>query len=279
MPRTLQISAAAVSAALLFTSGSALANNDNGHADHDNGGSHASAGASVNSGSPTQLAYSAAGVLRGQMQRSDQDRIPKSLLNGANCIGVFPSIFKEGFLVAGKHGDGLIACRDQSGNWNRVAPSFFSLSGGSIGLQAGAKVTEMVVLFMDPNAKQELTNGNFKIGAKASATAGPAGAHASVHTAPASVITYRLSSSGGFAGASIKGATLSRNEDADQAVYGAQANNGKPFQSSQVPKTIDVFTKTLEQYAPGSKYQAHMPIKGQKQQNSDTAQNDGDTSS
>ncbi len=192
---------------------------------------------------------------------------------------MFPSIFKEGFLVAGKHGDGLIACRDQSGNWNRVAPSFFSLSGGSIGLQAGAKVTEMVVLFMDPNAKQELTNGNFKIGAKASATAGPAGAHASVHTAPASVITYRLSSSGGFAGASIKGATLSRNEDADQAVYGAQASNGKPFQSSQVPKTIDVFTKTLEQYAPGSKYQANMPIKGQNQQGSNTAQNGGNTSS
>ncbi|KEZ78742.1 lipid-binding SYLF domain-containing protein [Salinisphaera hydrothermalis] len=278
MPRTLQISAAALSAALAFTSASALANN-NAQTDHDNGGSHASAGASVNSGSPTQLAYSAAGVLRGQMQRSDQDRIPQSLLNGANCIGVFPSIFKEGFLVAGKHGDGLIACRDQSGNWNRVAPSFFSLSGGSIGLQAGAKVTEMVVLFMDPNAKQELTNGNFKIGAKASATAGPAGAHASVHTAPASVITYRLSSSGGFAGASIKGATLSSNEDADQAIYGAKAGNGKPFQSSQVPKTIDVFTKTLEQYAPSSKYQAHMPIKGQQQQNSNTAQNDGNTSS
>ena len=270
MARKQHLSAAAVAAAALaFTCAPALAQNNN----QDQGGSHASAGASVNAGTPTQLAYSAAGVLRGQMQKPAQERIPQSLLNGAHCIGVFPSVFKEGFLVAGKNGDGVVACRDKSGDWNRTAPTFYSLSGGSVGFQAGAKVTEVVVLFMDKNAIQDLSNGNVKIGAKASATAGPAGAHASVHTAPAQIITYRLSSSGGFAGASIKGATLARNQDADQAIYGAQAAHGKPFQQTQIPKTIDVFTNTLSQFAPASKYNASMSIKGQNGQGSSAGNN------
>ena len=165
MVRKHQLSAAAVSAAALaFTCAPALAQNNGGH---DQGGTHVSAGASVNAGTPTQLAYSAAGVLQGRMQKPTQERIPQSLLNGAHCIGVFPSVFKEGFLVAGKNGDGVVACRDNSGNWDRTAPTFYSLSGGSVGFQAGAKVTQVVVLFMGNNAMQDLRDGNVKIGAQA----------------------------------------------------------------------------------------------------------------
>ncbi|MGN8198726.1 lipid-binding SYLF domain-containing protein [Salinisphaera sp. RV14] len=265
MIRKPHLSAAAVSvAALAFTCAPALAQNN--HNDHNQGGSHANAGASVNAGTPAQLAYSAAGVLRGQMQKPAQERIPQSLINGAHCIGVFPSVFKEGFLVAGKNGDGVVACRDKSGNWDHTAPTFYSLSGGSVGFQAGAKVTKVIVLFMGNNAIKDLTNGNIKIGAKASATAGPAGAHASVHTAPAQIITYRLSSSGGFAGAAIKGATLSRNQDIDKAIYGAKKAHGKPFQPTQVPQTINAFTNALSRFAPASKYNASMVVKGQNGQ-------------
>lgn len=250
-------------AIIAASSGMALAQaNDENNSSDQAGGSHASAGATLDIGSPIQLAYSAAGVLYSQMNQSNDVRIPQSLLNGARCIAVFPSVLKVGLIFAGKNGDGIVACRSQSGDWNKGAPAYAALSGGSFGLEAGAKTTEVVMLLMNKQAVDQLTSGNFKVGAKVTATAGPVGARASVHTAPAPIVTYRLQSSGGFAGAEVKGATVSVNDTVNQNVYGQKVKAKQLlFQHSQVPSHIQVFSKALEQYAPSSKYNSQMKVK------------------
>ena len=115
---------------------------------------------------------------------------------------------------------------------------------------------------MNKQAIQQLTNGNFEFGASVAVAGGPAGAQANVHTAPAPVLTYRLQSSGGFAGAYIKGVTINADNDANKNVYG----NGTSikqllFQHNQIPSRIKVFTEALKEYAPASKYNGDIKVK------------------
>lgn len=226
-------------------------------------GSIVNAGAIVTNDVPVQLAYSAAGVLRAQAQVPTDSRIPTSLLAGAHCIGVFPVVFKEGLIVAAKHGDGIVTCRGNSGDWDNAAPVFFGLSGGSIGLQAGAKITRVVMLFMSGDAVDNLADGRIKIGVNVSATAGPTGANASIHTAPAGIVIYRLANSGGFVGAQIKGTRLAPDEEVNHRVYGNDATAKDLLTGPhQVPEALQVFSKALADYAPASNYNPDMKISG-----------------
>src|SRR5699024_7952797 len=116
-------------AAFALSAGAALAqNNDDNNSNSDN----ANASATVSTNQAIEIAYHAAGVLYGQMNLPDNQRIPDSLLDGAHCIAVFPAVFKEGFIVAGKNGNGIVGCRDDSGDWDAGAPAYFGLSGGSV---------------------------------------------------------------------------------------------------------------------------------------------------
>src|SRR5215470_3102945 len=97
-------------------------------------------------------------------------QIPSSLLEQAKCIAVVPQMTKAGFMVGGKHGNGVVACRTASG-WS--GPAFISITGGSFGLQAGAEQQELVLL-MNAQGEQELKSGHWDLGAEAVA-AGPSG--------------------------------------------------------------------------------------------------------
>lgn len=258
--RTFPLAVAAV-AFFAVGGGTAIAAGEHAQSGGADGGSHTHAGATVSASEPIQLAYSAAGVLRGQMQETPDSQIPESLLAGAHCIGVFPQVFKEGLIVAGKHGDGIVACRGTSGDWNKHAPAFYSLSGGSIGLQAGAQVTTLVMLFMDNDAVQQLQSGNIKVGANASGAAGPTGAHAGIHTAPAGVVVYRLGTGGGFAGAQIQGVQIAPDKGVNRSVYGDSASVGQLLtQAGDVPKEVQVFSKALADYAPSSNFNPQMKV-------------------
>src|SRR5262249_16811056 len=130
-------------------------------------------------------------------------------LRDAQGIAVVPGLIKGGFVVGVRHGRGIVIVKDDNGNWR--APSFITITGGSIGWQAGVQATDVVLVFKTRKSIQGLLSGKFTIGADASAAAGPVGREASAATdATLRAEIYSYSRSRGlFAGAAIDGSMIS----------------------------------------------------------------------
>jgi len=109
--------------------------------------------------------------------------IPRDLLDKAECVVVFPSVKKAGFIVGASYGRGAIVCRsgeDFRGPWS--SPAMFAIEGGSFGLQAGGEATDFVLLVMNEKGANSIMSSKVKLGADASAAAGPVGRTASAET-------------------------------------------------------------------------------------------------
>jgi len=151
------------------------------------------------------------------------DGIPQDLLDKAECVLVFPSVKKAGFIVAVRVGKGAGSCRTgekMDGPWS--APAMLELGGGSVGFQAGGQATDFVLLIMNPKGAKKLLESKFTLGADASVSAGPKGRTAEAATDAqmgAEILTYSRSK-GLFAGVSLEGAPLSQDGDANQKIYG-----------------------------------------------------------
>jgi SH3 domain-containing YSC84-like protein 1 len=146
-------------------------------------------------------------------------QIPSNLLNQAKCIAVIPKLTKGGFVVGGQHGSGVVSCRSSSG-WS--APAFITLSGGSVGLQAGAEHQD-IVLLMNSQGEQELKNGHWDLGAEAAA-AGPTGSTGTSENTgwKAPVLSYS-NAKGAFAGADVGGSKIGADQDMIHNLYGESA--------------------------------------------------------
>ena len=151
------------------------------------------------------------------------DGLPKTLLDRAECAIVFPSVKKFAIGVGGSYGRGAISCRSGAtfdGPWS--APAMFALEGGSIGLQLGGQATDFVLLVMNDRGADSVLGSKVKLGAEASAAAGPKGRAAGASTdvvMRAEILTYSRSR-GLFAGVSLEGSTLRADGDANEHVYG-----------------------------------------------------------
>ncbi len=121
----------------------------------------------------------AAATVLDEIQNAGDQRIPEEVLGSAECVAVVPSMLKAGFIVGARYGRGLASCRTAKG-WS--APAFFTIGGGSFGLQIGGQAVDLVMLIMNKNGMNNLLASKFKIGADASAAAGPVGRHASADT-------------------------------------------------------------------------------------------------
>jgi len=154
-----------------------------------------------------------------------REGIPKDLLNRAECVIVFPSVKKFAIGVGGSYGRGAMVCRtgaDFDGPWS--APAMMALEGGSIGFQLGGQATDFVLLVMNPRGAESVLKSKVKLGADASAAAGPKGrtaAAATDATMRAEILTYSRSR-GLFAGISLDGSTLRADGDGDTLVYGRE---------------------------------------------------------
>ena len=153
------------------------------------------------------------------------DNIPKDLLDKAECVIVFPSVKKVAVGVGGSYGRGAMTCRtgeDFTGPWS--APSLMALEGGSIGFQLGGQATDFVLLVMNDRGASSLLGSKVKLGADASAAAGPKGRTAGASTdvaMQAEMLTYSRSH-GLFAGVSLEGSTLRPDNDGNTDVYGSK---------------------------------------------------------
>ena len=196
-----------------------------------------------------KLAENAVRVLKEVMMEPDKS-IPKDLLQNAHAVAVIPDVIKAGFVVGGRHGDGLISVKTRDGTWSN--PSFVGLSGGSVGFQAGVSSTDVVLVFRTQRGVDSIVNGKFTLGADASAAAGPVGRSATASTdAQLKAEIYSYSRSRGlFAGAALDGSAITIDNDANQAVYGNGVTPRRIFDGgvTAVPNSVVDFRDRLEEY-------------------------------
>jgi lipid-binding SYLF domain-containing protein len=156
-----------------------------------------------------------------------QEGIPKDLLDRAECVIVFPSVKKVAIGIGGSYGRGVISCRGGDtfeGPWS--TPAMFALEGASIGFQLGGQATDFVLLVMNDRGATSVLSSKVKLGADASAAAGPKGRTAGASTdivMQAEMLTYSRSR-GLFAGVSLEGSTLRSDDDANESVYGKKVS-------------------------------------------------------
>jgi SH3 domain-containing YSC84-like protein 1 len=153
------------------------------------------------------------------------DDIPKDLLDKAECIIVLPSVKKAAFGIGASYGRGVMICRSgvsYTGPWG--APALYALEGASIGFQIGGQATDFVLLVMNPAGARSLLKSKVKLGADASAAAGPKGRTAEGATdvvMTAEILSYSRNK-GLFAGVSLEGSTLRSDGSANQKLYGQE---------------------------------------------------------
>jgi len=171
---------------------------------------------------PDQIVDKAGQVLD-EMGTLQLKAIPESLLREAEGIAIVPGLLKAGFIVGGRHGEGVILLRDEAGSWTH--PVFITLSGGSIGWQAGAQRTDVVLVFSRRTTVEEiLKDRKFTLGADAAIAAGPIGRQAEAGTdgqLEAEIYSYSRSR-GLFAGLAIEGSAVRVNHSHNAAFYGVR---------------------------------------------------------
>jgi lipid-binding SYLF domain-containing protein len=169
--------------------------------------------------STTDRLDKAAEVLHEIMNAPDKG-IPEEVIEHAKCIAIVPHMIKGGFVFGAQGGRGVATCRTAAGHWS--APAFFAITGGSWGLQIGVEGVDLVMVVQNDKGMEHLLSSKFELGADGSVAAGPVGRHTSADTdwkMNAEILTYSRAK-GIFAGLTLTGADIRRDDDSMRAVYG-----------------------------------------------------------
>ncbi|MGC1463007.1 MAG: lipid-binding SYLF domain-containing protein [Terracidiphilus sp.] len=160
-----------------------------------------------------------AGAVLHEIMSAPDRGIPEEVLEHAKCIAIVPHMLKGGFVFGAENGRGVTTCRTANG-WS--APAFFAITGGSWGLQIGVEGVDLVMIIQNDKGMQQLLSSQFQLGGDASAAAGPVGRHASADTdwkLETEILTYSRAR-GAFAGLTLTGAAIRRDDDSTEAIYG-----------------------------------------------------------
>ena len=191
----------------------------------------------------------AASTVLDEIESAPDQRIPEEVLGSAECVAVVPTMLNGGFIVGARFGRGVASCRTAKG-WS--APAFFTIKGGSFGLQIGGQAIDLVMLIMNKQGMDNLLSSKFKLGADASVAAGPVGRQAAAGTdwkLKAQVLSYSRAR-GVFAGLALNGAAISQDKDSTREFYGRMV----PFNTAlkgtiEAPKDAYPFLSTLSKWA------------------------------
>jgi len=161
-------------------------------------------------------------ALLDELAKTPEKCVPPALVQKADAIIVAPDIVKGGFVIAGRHGHGLLLIRQKDGSWSN--PVFVTFTGGSIGLQVGIEKTDLLLIVRSQRSLERIMHGNGKLtlGADASIAAGTLGREALAATDAAlraEILAYSHSH-GVFAGVAIEGDTLRIDWKANEQFYG-----------------------------------------------------------
>jgi lipid-binding SYLF domain-containing protein len=183
-----------------------------------------------------------------ELSNTPDSGIPDSILEKAVCVAVIPSLKKAAFGIGGQYGQGVVTCRTGKG-WS--APVFIRAAGGSYGFQIGASGTDLVMVAVNEHGMQDLLKSKFKIGADASAAAGPVGRHAGASTSinlSAELLSYSRTK-GLFAGISLDGTSISQNQSDTDAYYGGYHSFKQILRGGvPVPAGAQPFVRAVAKY-------------------------------
>ena len=186
------------------------------------------------------------------------DDIPQDLLDKAECVVILPSVKKGAFGIGGSYGRGVMVCRSgehYKGKWG--APALYALEGVSIGFQLGGQATDFVLLVMNPKGAESLLYSKVKLGADASAAAGPKGRTAEGATdivMNAEILSYSRNK-GLFAGVSLEGSTLRSDGSANEKLYGKKLSAKEIIRGGKVgiPASAHELVALLDKKSPVNK--------------------------
>src|SRR6202167_1310947 len=174
--------------------------------------------------------------------------VPDGIARKAVCVGVVPGMVKGAFILGAEYGQGVVTCRTGAG-WS--APVFIRMAGGSFGFQAGGQGTDLILVAVNDKGFQDLLHDKFKIGADASAAAGPVGRDAQAATdleMKAELLTWSRSR-GIFAGIDLNGVGVSQNKDDTDRFYGAPHPFAQVLHGQVVPpETARPFLHAVARY-------------------------------
>ncbi len=184
-----------------------------------------------------------------EIESTPDSGIPDAIMSKATCVAVIPSVKKAAFIVGASYGQGAVTCRTGHG-WS--APVFIRLAGGSVGFQIGGQATDLVLVAVNQKGFQDLLHSKFKIGAGASAAAGPVGRNATANTdilLNAELLSYSRAK-GLFAGVDLNGATISQNTSDTKDFYGSKYTSYRSILGGHVgtPEPAKAFVGTVAKY-------------------------------
>lgn len=169
---------------------------------------------------------------------TSSEEAPLHILKQAKGVVLIPGVKKVGLVLGVTRGKGVIVFKNDQDKW--LPPLFISLYGGSIGLQLGAKSSDVIIFLMTNKAIEKFKKSKLKLGADLHVTAGPKGKNIGISTGRLSKVdaySY-VKEKGVFAGAVISGSKLSYDSKAIKKYY------GKPF------TVADIFKGNIPQNIP-----------------------------
>jgi SH3 domain-containing YSC84-like protein 1 len=188
-----------------------------------------------------------------EIMYDSNSRIPPKVLKESKAIAIIPGVIRAGFFFGGTRGEGVLMVREEGGPWSN--PAFVSLTAGSLGLQFGAKSTDIVLVFRSRDAINKFMTGSFKFGGSVSGTAGPMES-APVNSAKgfkdAPVYTYARST-GLFGGLSLEGSELAFDATRNEKFYGKRLTARQIFNDPflATPPTVESLKDVLDQAESG----------------------------
>src|SRR6266567_1057854 len=183
-----------------------------------------------------------------EIQAAPDTGIPDEVMGSAQCVAVIPSMLKAGFVFGARYGRGVASCRTAKG-WSD--PAFFTIQGGSFGLQIGGQAVDLIMLIMNNRGMENLLNSKFKLGADASVAAGPVGRHAAADTdwrMRVQILSYSRAR-GVFAGLELNGSVIKMDRESTREFYGKMQPFDTTLQAVTSPTAALPFLQGLAKWA------------------------------
>ena len=194
-----------------------------------------------------------AAIVLDEIMGAADKAVPRSVMEKAEGIAVFPSLIKAGIGIGGQRGHGVLSVRNKNGGWSN--PAFLTITGGSIGAQFGVQAIDLVLVINNQRGLEQLVKNQFKVGADAGVAAGPVGREASASTdiqLRAQILSYSRSR-GLFAGVTLNGSTINQDRDANERFYTVGYRTGQivfdGMGTAVDAAAVDSWKATLTKYA------------------------------
>ena len=155
------------------------------------------------------------------LKNREDRRVFLTALQNAAGVAIFPAVYKAGFFVGAEGGNGLVIARDTHGNWGY--PAFYTLAGGSWGIQFGGQRAGVVLIMRSRKAVEAVLKHQGKAGADLGIALGSIGTglEGSTTTNLAADIFAFSDAKGLFGGFSLEGTAIIRRNDLNREYYGA----------------------------------------------------------